>query len=276
MENQFTTELTNQEISENGHSLAKNKSVDVFNALSLYNEELGIKYEQEGYNPFEDGFVLTEDYAKDILENKSKDLNSILPENFLDYGNKEVSKHFENSLSNSEKVIEALQNELIVSNDENLKKQIKKCLVFMKNRNELLKMNIAKLKQKDINALKMYLEMYGMDSELSELMKDSFNEEANMQIVISQMLGVAHRRSINLKQKSSKFIREIKNAQMQQASEQVQQTAQTQVAQQQVQKKEEKQEKEQQPKVKPQEQKQEVENQPQEQPQDETNKDFEL
>ena len=214
---------SNQPVSENGHSLAANKSVDVFNALSLYNEELGMRYEQDGYNPFGEGFVLTEDYANDILQNKSQNLDSILPENFLEYGNKEVAKHFGTSIQNSGKLIDALQNEIAVTTDENLRKQIMKCLVFVKNRNELLKLNIAKLKQKDANAIKMYLEMYGMDSELSELMKDTFTEEANMQMVITQMLNAANKRTINLKTKSTKFMREFEQAQMNQQAEQMQQ-----------------------------------------------------
>ena len=68
MEEQFDFQDLAQ--SENGHTLSKSKSVDVFNALNLYSEELGARYEQEGYNPFGEGFVLTEDYANEILENK--------------------------------------------------------------------------------------------------------------------------------------------------------------------------------------------------------------
>ncbi len=227
------TDLSSQPVSENGHSLPSTKSVDVFNALSLYNEELGEKYEKEGYNPFDDDFVLTEDYANEILQNKSQDIDHILSENFLDYSNKEVSKNFETAMQKGNKVIEALQNEIAVTGDEKVKGQLKKCLIFVKNRNELLKANIAKLKQKDANAIKMYLEMYGMDSELSEIMKDTFTEEANMQVVISQMINAANRRAINVKSKSIKFVKQYQQAQVnEQRAEQTQQAAQQQAQQQ--------------------------------------------
>lgn len=200
MEEQFDFQDLAQ--SENGHTLSQSKSVDVFNALNLYSEELGARYEQEGYNPFGEGFVLTEDYANEILENKSKKPDEILPDNFLEFGNKEVSKHFETALLNGQQLVEAMQKQLDSAPDEKVKKQIKKNIIFLKNRNELLKVNIAKLKQKDANALKMYIEMFGMDSELSELLKDTFNEQANIQIVVSQMMNVAFRRSTNIKQKA--------------------------------------------------------------------------
>ena len=211
MEEQFDFQDLAQ--SENGHTLAQNKSVDVFNALNLYSEELGTRYEQEGYNPFGDDFVLTEDYANEILEYKSKNPNEILPDNFLEFGNKEVSKHFENALLNGDKIIEALQKQLDSAPDEKVKKQIKKNIIFLKNRNELLKVNMAKLRQKDANALKMYIEMFGMDSELSELLKDTFNEKTNIQIIVSQMMNVAFRRSTNIKQKAQ-LLKKVQEAEL--------------------------------------------------------------
>ena len=211
MENQFTSMDFSQ--AEDGHSLAQGKSVDVFNALSLYNEELGTRYEQEGYNPFGEDFVLTPEFANDILENKSKDPNSIMSENFLEFSNKQISKHFETALSNGEKIVNAMQDQLNNAPDEKVKKQIKKNIIFLKNRNELLKVNIAKLKQKDANAIKMYLEMYGMDSELSELLKDTFNEKANTQMIVSQMMNVAFKRSTNIKQKAD-VLKKVQEAQI--------------------------------------------------------------
>ena len=210
MDNEFIINDFSQ--AEDGHSLAQGKSVDVFNALSLYNEELGTRYEQEGYNPFGEDFVLTPEFANDILENKSKDPNEIMSEYFLEFGNKQVSKHFENALSNGQKLVSAMQEQLNNAPDEKVKKQIKKNIIFLKNRNELLKVNIAKLKQKDANAIKMYLEMYGMDSELSELLKDTFNEKANTQMIVSQMMNIAFKRSTNIKQKAQ-VLKKVQEAQ---------------------------------------------------------------
>ena len=123
------------------------------------------------------------------------------------------SKHFETALSNGEKIVNAMQDQLNNAPDEKVKKQIKKNIIFLKNRNELLKVNIAKLKQKDANAIKMYLEMYGMDSELSELLKDTFNEKANTQMIVSQMMNVAFKRSTNIKQKAD-VLKKVQEAQI--------------------------------------------------------------
>ncbi len=177
------------------------KSVDVFNALNLYNEELGNSYKKDGYNPFDDDFVLTEDFTNDILEAK-KTSGDIFPESFLEYGNKEVKKHFENAIINDNEILDKLNKELENATNEKDKKQIKKAIIFLKNRNELLKVNILKLKQKDANALKMYIEMFGLDSELSELLKDTFNEKANNQIIVQNMLNTCRFRANRIYAKS--------------------------------------------------------------------------
>ena len=185
-----------------------NKSVDVFNALNLVNEELGTSYQKDGYNPFDNDFVLTEEYANDILETK-KTSGEIFTENFLDYSNKEVSKHFQNAIQNDNEILDKLNQELNNTSNENTKKQIKKAIVFLKNRNQLLKINIAKLKQKDANAIKMYIELYGLDSEISEILKDSFNEKANIQFMFQNMLNTCKFRATRIKAKENVRVEKV-------------------------------------------------------------------
>lgn len=231
MEN--NNDIIENSLDENAPKLDEGKSIDVFNALNLYNEQLGSIYEKDGYNPFEEGFVLTEEFTNDVLENKKK--QEIFTEDFLEYGNKEVSKHFQNALTNSTEIIDKLNEELASCTDEKVKSQIKKSIILLKNRNELLKVNISKLKQKDANALKMYIEMFGMDNELSELLKDTFNEKVNAQIVAQQMLTLCHSRAVNIKQKTTKIIeRESLQANEQQQQQEVatQQVEQTKVQEQ--------------------------------------------
>ena len=179
------------------------QSVDVYNALNLYNEELGKSYKKNGFNPFDDNFVLTEEFTNDILENKKQKVEVFI-ESFLEQSNKEVSKHFEHALANGNVLLSSLYNELNFANDKD-KKQIQKAIIFLKNRNVLLKISIKKLKNKDANALKMYLELFGLDSELSELLKDTFNENANNQIIIQNMLKACHYRACRVYVKSPKI-----------------------------------------------------------------------
>ena len=228
MEN--NNDIIDNSLDENAPKLDEGKSIDVFNALNLYSEQLGSIYEKDGYNPFEEGFVLTEEFTNDVLENKKK--QEIFTEDFLEYGNKEVSKHFQNALNNSTEIIDKLNEELASCTDEKVKKQLKKSIILLKNRNELLKVNISKLKQKDANALKMYIEMFGMDNELSELLKDTFNEKVNAQIVAGQMLALCRSRAVNIKQKTTKIIERESSQQNEQQEVATQQVEQTKVQEQ--------------------------------------------
>ena len=175
-------------------ALPEGKSVDVFNALSLVDESLGKLYVEKDYNPYGKDFVLTEDYASEILQNKIN-ANGLSSENFLEHSNSEISKNFTTALENSEAILNALENETYVQSDPKVKEQIQRTIVALKNRNELLKLNITKLKQKDANALKMYIELYGMDGELGELLKDTFTEKANMQALIMQFMALIQKRA---------------------------------------------------------------------------------
>lgn len=168
------------------HDLKEDKSVDVFNALNLYNEDLGKLYEEQGYNPFDSDFTLDEEFAKDILEIKSKK-GKAFPEPFLDASNKNISKNFDIAIENNNEILKEIQNKLKGNLSTQDKKQLKKMVITLKNRGELLKLAKDKLKQKDANALKMYLEIYGLDSELSELLEYNFTEKLNA-IIISQKL----------------------------------------------------------------------------------------
>ena len=200
MENE---EIEQNEYKDNSQVLPNGKSVDVFNALNLFCESLGELYKNQGYNPFDKDFVLTDEFTKEILERKLNE-GEIIPADFLEFSNKQVSKHFSTALNNNTALIELLSNEEKVTTDANMIKQVKNCILFLKNRNELLKMDILKLKNKDANALKMYIEMYGIDTQLSELLSETFNEKANLQLVISQMLNLCKTRTLPNKIKNIK------------------------------------------------------------------------
>ena len=194
------------------HDLKDQKSVDVFNALNLYNENLGKLYEEQGYNPFDSDFSLDEEFTADILEIKSKK-GKAFPEPFLDANNKNISKNFDIAIENNNNILQEIQNKLNGNISAQDKKQLKKMIITLKNRGELLKLAKEKLKQKDANALKMYLEIYGLDSELSELLESSFTEKVNSIILSQKLFDLSRSRAILnnariLKQQEARRVKE--------------------------------------------------------------------
>ena len=212
----ISTVETMKEIDEAVFELPHDKNVDVFNALSLYNEELGLLYESEGYNPLGEDFVLTEDFAKSVLENKGNENCDIA--DFLEQNNIQVSKRFTSALEKNEKLINKFNKEISNQNDPKTKEEMKKMIISLKNRSQLLKLNIQKLKNKDANAIKMYKELFGQDSELSKLLKEEFEDKLNVEMIIQKMIGLSITRVRNAKTKFNKtnvsnkdMLTEIKN-----------------------------------------------------------------
>lgn len=206
------------------------KNVDVFNALNLVCEDLGIQYEKEGYNPLGEDFTLTEDFANEILENK-RNGKEISCEGFLEKGNVEVGKHFQSALKNNQEILSSVEEKMSNTNDPVVLKELKKTIFFLKNRNELLKIFISKLKDKDANSLRMYIELFGLDNELSELLKDSYEEQVNATNIANEIFekckNRAVKKSFNIKvnkiKQEEKLNEEIEEQQKQQAQEHVKQ-----------------------------------------------------
>lgn len=180
------------------HELEKGKSADVFNALNLYSESLGELYEKEGYNPFDKNFVLNSEFADNVLKIKGKN-KDISPESFLEANNKTVSKNFDIALSNNTQILNKLQGKLNQITDAKVKKQVQNMIITLKNRGELLRISKDKLKKKDADALKMYIEIFGLDSELSELLGDNFTNKINQIIVLQHMLDLCQARAMSQK-----------------------------------------------------------------------------
>lgn len=178
------------------HELEKGKSADVFNALNLYSESLGELYEKEGYNPFEKNFVLNSEFADNILKIKGKN-KDISPESFLDSNNKNIAKNFDIALSNNTKLLDKMQNKLSQITNVKVKKQVQNMIITLKNRGELLRISKDKLKKKDADALKMYIEIFGLDSELSELLGDNFTNKINIIIVLQHLLDLCQTRAMS-------------------------------------------------------------------------------
>ena len=155
--------------------------LNIFNALNLINPALGKAYYQKGYNPFDDEFVLQNDYVQELL-GKAKDKQHIKTEDFLEQGNKEIAEIFKLAQKNTEQ----LQNELEVLNKSNLKNVI----IFLKNRKELLSQAVKKLKNEKANSFLLYKDIVGIDTLYSEIVKETFFENFDKNIIIQNFLKV--------------------------------------------------------------------------------------
>ena len=168
---------------------------DVFNALNLYDEKLGEEYEKQGYNPFEPNFKLTEDFALEVLEAKAKEQG--LPEkDFLETNIKKVTSYFKNTLQTGEKLAKMIEDKMATPDiDMSTMHQLQRAIIFLKNRNQLLKRNIRELKFKNANAIQMFADMYALDKELSDLLKDSYKNEVDVNAILKQFVEVCQNRA---------------------------------------------------------------------------------
>lgn len=168
---------------------------DIFNALNLYDEKLGEEYEKQGYNPFEPNFKLTEDFALEVLEAKAKE-QGIPAKDFLEANIKKVTSYFKNTLQTGEKLAKMLEDKMAAPNiDMSTMHQLQRAIIFLKNRNQLLKRNIRELKFKNANAIQMFADMYALDKELSDLLKDSYENEVDINAILKQFVEVCENRA---------------------------------------------------------------------------------
>lgn len=189
----------------------RNINPDVYNALNLYDEKLGEEYEKEGYNPFEPDFKLTKEFAEEVLENKPSK-QEIPKEDFLEVGAKKATSCFKNTLKASEKLVELLEQKMGSSGlDMSTIHQIQRALIFLKNRNQLLKRNIRELKYRNANALQMFTDMYVMDKELSDLLKETYESDVDINAILNQFVEVCKTRAkINIEKRQKQLQKELK------------------------------------------------------------------
>lgn len=163
------------------NQILENIDYNVYNALNLVDEQLGKDYVENGYNPFDDTFVLTNDYIQKTIEN-SRDDSPILTESFLERPIKEVKQTFTLALENTTKLKDLLQNNINDNIfDKNVEKQVKEVVVFLKNREKMLSKAIANLNLKNPNPLKDYQKTTAINKKLSQLLKESYYEEFKLE-----------------------------------------------------------------------------------------------
>ena len=157
----------------------------VYNALNLYNEELGQDYLNTGYNPFGENFLITEEFITDALAN-SRNKKEINEPDFLQKTESEIKNAFSLSLENAISLLEAIKNELDKNISANQRKKLNKILLDLQLYIELIKIYILKLK-KEKNKYQLYLNLLAINWQLSEDMAKSFTFEFDLQNSIDKI-----------------------------------------------------------------------------------------
>lgn len=167
-------------------------SYDVFNALNLINEKLGKAYEEKGYNPYGEQFSLDANYAQTLLE-KAKGKKNLDTEQFLENGNRAVSQNFKLALENTE----ALKLDILAemeSAEPAMKDKLSEVVLYLNNRAELLSQAIEALKSGEASSLKLYEEVYNIDSVYGEILKESFLKNFNKTVAVENFLSTCRLR----------------------------------------------------------------------------------
>lgn len=165
----------------------KEKSFDVFNALNLINENLGKAYEEKGYNPFGDEFVLDAEYAQNLIQ-KIKNKKTVDIEPFLENGNRAVAQNFKLALENAENIKLDVLTEMENAVPE-MKDKLSGVVLYLNNRIELLQQAIESLKSGEADSLKLYEDIQNIDNVYGEILKESYFKNFNKTVAIENFLS---------------------------------------------------------------------------------------
>ncbi|MBE7074716.1 MAG: hypothetical protein E7376_01895 [Clostridiales bacterium] len=177
---------------------------NVYNALNLYNEELGQSYIETGFNPLGENFVLGEEFITDVLKN-NKDAKDFSSPEFIEKGDKATKAAFENSLAACEALLNELTGKLNSAElSPNDKAKLQKIILYLQMRIQLLKIFIAKLK-KEKNKLKMYQSLLALNWSLADLMEETFNEMCNVQTLANAFVVLEQNTNIQAEQENAKL-----------------------------------------------------------------------
>ena len=163
-----------------------------YDALNLINEKVGKAYEEKGYNPYGEQFSLDANYAQTLLE-KAKGKKNLDTEQFLENGNRAVSQNFKLALENTE----ALKLDILAemeSAEPAMKDKLSEVVLYLNNRAELLSQAIEALKSGEASSLKLYEEVYNIDSVYGEILKESFLKNFNKTVAVENFLSTCRLR----------------------------------------------------------------------------------
>jgi len=204
------------------------KNFDVYNALNLIQEDLGEIYKQNDFNPFEQGFKLSEEFVVDRIEN-GKQKKEVLTPTFLN-GTKQTLSAFSASADNALAIISLLDEKISApSTPASVKEELKKIKALLACRIELINYYKTNFKKKK-NDLKMYTNVLAVDWKTADLYEETFKDQFDVQIAVNAFLEFAKTNSKTYKKEMTdqKLIQRakeiIKNNQLAQSKEQQKQS----------------------------------------------------
>lgn len=176
---------------------------NIYNALNLYNEELGEEYLCNGFNPFENNFELSEQYIIERFVNSAIKKELKEPEFIFDT-TKKIKQAFLNSINNCQQALSEIESKLSAPNlPETIKQELKKLKTYLLCRIQLLNLYCKKIK-KNKNVFKLYSNIQSLDWHTSEIFEESYKEQFDIQIAINAYIEFA-------KQHSKIYKKELEN-----------------------------------------------------------------
>lgn len=185
---------------------------DVLNTLNLMSRSLGDAYLLEGYNPFDEDYILDIENSRKLLYNL-KQKEEIEMEEFLEGSNKSVLETFMLAKENTDLLLEHLS--ILAQN-----KKLKNVSVLLKNRSKLLDNAINKIKSGNFVVFELYKEIEGLDMEYREYLKRTYYKDFDLKVTIQNFINL-----INVQTKQKNLRKKIEKTQEKIAETEVQKTS---------------------------------------------------
>jgi hypothetical protein len=160
----------------------QNVNYDVLNSLNLMSRSLGDAYLLEGYNPFDEDYVLDLENSRKLITNL-KQKENIEAEEFLENSDLNILENFQTAKQNAEALLAELST--LPQN-----KKVKGLKVFLKNRSKLLSAAIEKMQNGDLSAFELYREIEGLDVEYSKLLRRSYYKDFDLKVTIQNFMNL--------------------------------------------------------------------------------------
>lgn len=160
----------------------QNVNYDVLNSLNLMSRSLGDAYLLEGYNPFDEDYVLDLENSRKLITNL-KQKEGIEAEEFLENSDLNILENFQTAKQNAEALLAELS--ILPQN-----KKVKGLKVFLKNRSKLLAAAMEKLQNGNLSAFELYREIEGLDVEYSKLLRRSYYKDFDLKVTIQNFMNL--------------------------------------------------------------------------------------
>ncbi len=191
----------------------KEINYNVLNALNLMHEDLGEIYTKTSFNPFEEGFVLDEEFVIDKFLNAKQKPELETPAIVLG-GEKGFNLALEHNQTNCTLALNEIENMLL---DENvspaLKEELKKLKIYLLCRIEL-SLNYLKNAKKKKNKLELYQNICSLNYRMAQYFEGAYEETFDAHLCINAFLQF-------VKENSNAYKKELKDAKLKQIAQNI-------------------------------------------------------